>query len=249
MAGHSKWANIQHRKGAQDKKRSKLFSKLAKEITVAAKMGAPDVDMNPRLRLAVNTAKQNSLPKDVITRAIKKSSDADTASYDEMRYEGFAAGGVGIIVEALTDNRNRTASSVRSIFTKAGCNMGADGSVSFGFDRVGCISYAADVADEDTMMEAVIESGADDCESSDDGHDIYCDTGDLHTVAKALEGQFGEPKSANMIWKAQIMIDLDDESGEKVYNLISSLEDDDDVQEVYSNLELTDSLMERIAAG
>ena len=151
MAGHSKWANIQHRKGAQDKKRSKLFSKLAKEITVAAKMGSPDVDMNPRLRLAVNTAKQNSLPKDVITRAIKKS-DTDVANYDEMRYEGFAAGGVGVIVEALTDNKNRTASSVRSIFTKAGCAMGADGSVSFGFDKVGCISYAADVTDEDTMM-------------------------------------------------------------------------------------------------
>ncbi len=248
MAGHSKWANIQHRKGAQDKKRSKLFSKLAKEITVAAKMGSPDVDMNPRLRLAVNTAKQNSLPKDVITRAIKKS-DTDIANYDEMRYEGFGAGGVGIIVEALTDNRNRTASSVRSIFTKAGCAMGADGSVSFGFDKVGAISYAADVADEDTMMEAVMDVGADDCITSEDGHDIYCETTDLHTVAKALEAKFGEPKSATMIWKAQIMIALDDETGVKVYNLISSLEDDDDVQEVYSNLELTDSLMEAIAEG
>ncbi len=246
MAGHSKWANIQHRKGAQDKKRSKLFSKLAKEITVAAKMGSPDVDMNPRLRLAVNTAKQNSLPKDVITRAIKKS-DTDVANYDEMRYEGFAAGGVGIIVEALTDNKNRTASSVRSIFTKAGCSMGADGSVSFGFDKVGCISYGADVADEDAMMEAVLESGADDCESSDDGHDIYCDSSELHAVAKALEAQFGEPKSANLIWKPQVMIDLDDETGVKVYNLISNLEDDDDVQEVYSNLELSDSLMQAIA--
>ena len=182
MAGHSKWANIQHRKGRQDAARSKLFSKLSKEITVAAKMGDPDPDKNPRLRLAVKEARSNSVPKDVIDRAIKKSQGGDADTYEEIRYEGYGPGGVAVIVEAMTDNRNRTASNVRSTFGKNGGNLGETGSVGFMFDRKGQVIYPASVGDADTVMMAAIEAGAEDVESSDDEHVIWCDASDLNAV-------------------------------------------------------------------
>ena len=196
MAGHSKWANIQHRKGRQDKLRSKLFSKLAKEITVAAKMGDPDPDNNPRLRMAVKEAKSQSVPKDVIDRAIKKSVAGEGDNYEEIRYEGYGPNGVAVIVEAMTDNKNRTASTVRSTFTKNGGNLGETGSVGFMFDRKGEIIYQAEAGDADTVMMAAIEAGADDVESSDEGHIIYCGDTDLNTVSTALESDLGESETA-----------------------------------------------------
>ncbi|WP_347858023.1 YebC/PmpR family DNA-binding transcriptional regulator, partial [Planktomarina temperata] len=232
MAGHSKWANIQHRKGRQDAARSKLFSKLAKEITVAAKMGDPDPDKNPRLRLAVKEAKSQSVPKDVIDRAIKKSQGGDAESYDEIRYEGYGPGGVAVIVEAMTDNRNRTASTVRSTFTKCGGNLGETGSVSFMFDRKGQVLYPLEVGDEDTVMMAALEAGAEDVESTEDGHAIFCADTDLNEVSNALEAQLGESESAKLIWKPQTTTELDLEGMEKLMKLIDTLEDDDDVQRV-----------------
>ncbi len=246
MAGHSKFKNIMYRKGAQDKKRSKLFSKLSKEITVAAKMGAPDPDMNPRLRLAIQQAKGQSMPKDNIERAIKKSQAGEGDNFEEIRYEGFGAGGIGVIVEALTDNRNRTASEVRSIFSKSGGNLGETGSVSFMFDRVGAIEYPADVASADDMFEAAIEAGAEDCESSDDGHELFCSAEDLHSVSRALEEKYGAPTSAKIIWKAQNNIELDDEAGVKLLRMLEALEDSDDVQSVYANFEVSDSVLEQM---
>lgn len=248
MAGHSKFKNIMYRKGAQDKKRSKIFSKLSKEITVAAKMGAPDPDMNPRLRLAIQAARAQNMPKDNIERAIKKSQDAGGENYEEVRYEGFGVGGVGVIVEALTDNRNRTASEVRSTFAKHGGNLGETGAVSFMFDRVGSIEYAADVASPDEMFEAAIEAGADDCESSDDGHTLYCDAESLSEVAKALEAKFGEPNSAQIIWRPQNSVELDEEKGSKLLKMLGALEDSDDVQNVYANFEIPDEIMEKLSA-
>lgn len=246
MAGHSKFKNIMYRKGAQDKKRSKIFSKLSKEITVAAKMGTPDPDMNPRLRLAINAAKAQNMPKDNIDRAVKKS-QTDTTSFDEMRYEGFGPGGVGVIVEALTDNKNRTASDVRSIFSKNGGNLGETGSVSFMFDRVGAIEYGPDAATADSMFETALEVGADDCESTDDGHTIYTEAESLHEVTKALEDKYGEPQSANIIWKPQNNIELDDDKGETLIKLLDALEDSDDVQNVYANFEVSDAVLEKMA--
>ena len=243
MAGHSKWANIQHRKGRQDAARSKLFSKLAKEITVAAKMGDPDPDKNPRLRLAVKEAKSQSVPKDVIDRAIKKSQGGDAESYDEIRYEGYGPGGVAVIVEAMTDNRNRTASTVRSTFTKCGGNLGETGSVSFMFDRKGQVLYPLEVGDEDTVMMAALEAGAEDVETTEDGHAIFCaDTG-LDQVSNALEAQLGESESAKLIWKPQTTTELDLEGMEKLMKLIDTLEDDDDVQRVTANFEVSDEVM------
>lgn len=247
MAGHSKWANIQHRKGRQDAKRSKLFSKLSKEITVAAKMGAPDPDMNPRLRLAVQNAKSQSMPKDNIERAIKKASSGDADNYEEIRYEGRGPEGVGVIVEALTDNRNRTASEVRSTFTKNGGSLGETGSVSFGFDRVGKIEYAAEIGDEDAVMEAAIEAGADDVESSEDGHTIYCAMEDLNDVAKALEDSFGESQNAAISWRPQMTVPVSDDKAETMMKLFDALDDLDDVQNVYANFEISDEAMEKMA--
>ncbi len=247
MAGHSKWANIQHRKGRQDAKRSKLFSKLSKEITVAAKMGAPDPNFNPRLRLAIANAKAVSMPKDNIERAVKKATDADGANYEEVRYEGFAQEGVGIIVEALTDNRNRTASDVRSTFTKGGGNLGETGSVSFSFDRVGQIEYKAENIEEEAMLEAAIEAGAMDVESSDETHAVLTAAEDLAEVAKALEEKFGEASSTALIWKPQNMIEVEGEKAEKILKLIDALDDLDDVQNVYANLELSEEEMARLA--
>ena len=243
MAGHSKWANIQHRKGRQDAARSKLFSKLAKEITVAAKMGDPDPDKNPRLRLAVKEAKSQSVPKDVIDRAIKKSQGGDAESYDEIRYEGYGPGGVAVIVEAMTDNRNRTASTVRSTFTKCGGNLGETGSVSFMFDRKGQVLYPLEVGDEDMVMMAALEAGAEDVETTEDGHAIFCADTDLNEVSNALEALLGESESAKLIWKPQTTTELDLEGMEKLMKLIDTLEDDDDVQRVTANFEVSDEVM------
>jgi YebC/PmpR family DNA-binding regulatory protein len=246
MAGHSKWANIQHRKGKQDAARSKLFSRLSKEITVAAKMGDPDPDKNPRLRLAVKEAKANSMPKDNIERAIKKSQGADADAYEDIRYEGYGPGGVAIIVEALTDNRNRTASNVRSYFTKYGGNLGETGSVSFSFDRMGQILYPAGAGDADRVMEAAIEAGASDVESDDEGHTIWCEFTDLADVSNALEAALGEADSTKLVWKPQTTTELDLEGMQKLMKLLDALEDDDDVQSVTANFEASDAVMEAL---
>ena len=248
MAGHSKFKNIQHRKGAQDKKRSKIFSKLAKEITVAAKLGGSDPDSNPRLRTAVAAARAQNMPKDNITRAIKKSEDAGGENYDEVRYEGFGTGGVGVLVETLTDNRNRTAGDLRSIFSKHGGNLGENGSVAFMFERVGSVEYDAGVADGDTMLEAAIEAGAENCDSNEDGHTLTCEPESLHEVAKVLESRFGEPRQIGIIWTPSNTIDLDDDAGAKLLRMLDALEDNDDVQSVYANFEVSDSLIEKLSA-
>ena len=246
MAGHSKWANIQHRKGRQDKLRSKLFSKLAKEITVAAKMGDPDPDKNPRLRLAVKEAKSSSVPKDVIERAIKKSQGGDAENYEEIRYEGYGPNGVAVIVEAMTDNRNRTASNVRSTFSKNGGNLGETGSVSFMFDRKGQVSYPASAGDADSVMMATIEAGAEDVESSKDGHIIWCADTDLSDVSTILENQLGESESTKLVWRPQTTTPLDLEGAQKLMKLIDALEDDDDVQNVTANFEIPDEIMDQL---
>ena len=246
MAGHSKWANIQHRKGRQDKLRSKVFSKLSKEITVAAKMGDPDPDKNPRLRLAVKEAKSVSMPKDNIERAIKKSTAGDGEEYEEIRYEGYGPSGVAVIVEAMTDNRNRTASTVRSTFTKNGGNLGETGSVGFMFDRKGQVTYPADAGDEDTIMMAAIEAGAEDAESSEDGHVIWCADTDLNDVSNALETELGESESAKLVWKPTTTTEMDLEGMQKLMKLIDALEDDDDIQRVTANFEATDEVMEQL---
>ena len=235
MAGHSKWANIQHRKGRQDAARSKLFSKLSKEIPVAAKLGDPDPDKNPRLRLAVKEAKAVSMPKDNIDRAIKKSQGGDAENYEEIRYEGYGPNGVAIIVEAMPDNRNRTASNVRSTFTKRGGSLGETGSVAFMFDRKGQIVYAAGAGSEDAVMEAAIEAGAEDVESSEEGHVIWCDAGDLNEVSTALEASLGEAESTKLVWRPQTTTELDLEAAQSLMKLIEALEDDDDVQSVTAN--------------
>ncbi|MCA0274184.1 MAG: YebC/PmpR family DNA-binding transcriptional regulator [Proteobacteria bacterium] len=242
MAGHSKWANIQHRKGKQDKARSAMFSKLAKEITVAAKMGMPDPDMNPRLRLAVKAAKSLSMPKDVIDRAIKKSQMGDAADYTEIRYEGYGAGGIAIIVEALTDNLNRTASNVRSYFSKFGGNLGQTGSVSHSFDRVGEISYPVAAGDADAVMMAALEAGAEDVESDEDGHWIYSSVEALSETSDALEKALGESTEAKLIWKPQSRTEVDLETAQKLMRLIDALEEDDDVQTVTHNFDVPEEI-------
>jgi YebC/PmpR family DNA-binding regulatory protein len=248
MAGHSQFKNIMHRKGRQDKARSKLFGKLAREITVSAKLGLPDPAFNPRLRAAVIAARAENMPKDNIDRAIKKSQGADTESYDEIRYEGYGPGGVAIIVEALTDNRNRTAGEVRAIFSKNGGNLAETGAVSFMFSHVGIVEFDAKVAGADAMLDAAIEAGADDVISNDDGHQIITTPDTLNDVAKALEAKFGEPRKASLLWKPQNTVALDDESGEKVLKLIESLDDSDDVQNVYANFEVSDALVAKMSA-
>jgi YebC/PmpR family DNA-binding regulatory protein len=248
MAGHSKFKNIQFRKGAQDKKRAKLFSKFAREITAAAKMGMDDPAMNPRLRGAIQAARAQNMPKDNIERAIKKSQEAGGANYEEVRYEGFGVGGVGVIVEALTDNRNRTASEVRSIFAKFGGNLGETGVVSFNFDRLGAIEFDAAKATPDQMLEAAIEAGAEDCESSEDGHLVYCNPDELHQVAKALEERFGEPRAARITWRPKTDMPIDEEAGQKLLRMIDALEECDDVQDVYANFEIADEVLERLSA-
>ena len=243
MAGHSQFKNIMHKKGKADAQRSKLFGKLAREITVAAKLGLPDPDMNPRLRAAVLAARAENMPKDNIQRAINKAAGNDGESYEEIRYEGYGPGGAALIVEAQTDNRNRTASDVRSAFTKAGGNLAETGAVSFMFDRVGFVAFDAGVADADAMLEAAIEAGADDVVSSEDGHEVYCDQGSLAEVSKALEARFGEPRKSALVWRAQNTVDVDDEAAEKLIRLVESLEDHDDVQNVFVNFEVSDAAM------
>ncbi|MEY1556261.1 YebC/PmpR family DNA-binding transcriptional regulator [Yoonia sp. R2331] len=247
MAGHSKWANIQHRKGRQDKLRAKVFSKMSKEITVAAKMGDPDPDKNPRLRLAVKEAKSVSVPKDVIERAINKAVGGDAENYDEIRYEGYGPNGVAVIVEAMTDNRNRTASTVRSTFSKNGGNLGETGSVGFMFDRKGQIIYPADVGDEDTVMMAAIEAGAEDVQSDEGAHVIICADTDLNDVSNALEAELGESESTKLIWKPNLSTELDLDGLTKLMKLVDTLEEDDDVQTVTTNFEASDEVMEAFA--
>ncbi len=249
MAGHSKWANIQHRKGRQDAARSKLFSKLSKEITVAAKMGDPDPEKNPRLRLAVKEAKAQSVPKDVIERAIKKSQGGEGDDYEEIRYEGYGPGGVAVIVEAMTDNRNRTASTVRSTFGKHGGNLGETGSVGFMFERKGEIVYGAAAGDEETVLEAAMEAGAEDVESSDEGHVITCADTDLNDVSTALEASLGESDTTKLIWKPTTTTELDLDGATKLMKLIDALEDDDDVQRVTANFEVSDEVMDQLGAA
>jgi len=246
MAGHSQFKNIMHKKGKQDAIRSKLFSKLAREITVAAKLGLPDPAMNARLRAAVLAARAENMPKDNIERAIKKAAGAEGENYEEVRYEGYAPGGVAVIVEALTDNRNRTAGEVRSYFTKAGGSLAETGAVSFMFDRVGVIVYDLAVADDDAMFEAAIEAGADDVLSGPEEHEIVTAVEALVDAQKALEAKFGEPKKAALVWRPQNTVAVDDEAGEKVLRLIGQLEDNDDVQNVTANFEVSDELVARM---
>jgi YebC/PmpR family DNA-binding regulatory protein len=246
MAGHSKFKNIMHRKGAQDKKRSAMFSKLSREITVAAKMGTPDPDMNPRLRLAVNNAKGLSMPKDNIQRAIDKASANEGDDYEEVRYEGYGPGGVALIVEALTDNRNRTATNVRTAFAKNGGNLGASGAVSHGFERKGLIEYPASAGDEEKVLEAAIEAGADDVESGEDGHEIWTDMESLHEVAGALEKVLGAPESVKLAWKPNLTVDVAEAEAGTLFKLVDALEDDDDVQTVWGNYTVSDEVMDKL---
>ena len=246
MAGHSKFKNIMHRKGAQDQKRAAQFSKLSREITVAAKMGMPDPDMNPRLRAAVNAARAQSMPKDNIQRAIDKASKGDGENYEEVRYEGYGPGGVAIIVEALTDNRNRTATNVRTAFAKNGGNLGASGAVSHGFERLGLIEYPAKAGDEDTVLEAAIEAGADDVESDEDGHAIWVAMENLHPVARELEKTLGEAEGVKLAWKPSLKAEVGEADAATLLKLIDVLDDDDDVQTVWGNYEIPDEVMAKL---
>ncbi len=246
MAGHSKFANIKHRKGAQDKKRSNLFSKLSREITVAAKMGMPDPDMNPRLRLAVNNARAQSMPKDNIQRAINKASAGDAENYEEVMYEGYGPGGTAIIVETLTDNRNRTATAVRTAFSKNGGNLGTSGSVVHGFDHVGLITYPASAGDADTVFEAALEAGAEDVQSGDEVHEIWTGMDDLHEVAKSLEGALGEAENVKLAWKPNLDVTVDEKTAGTLLKLIDALEEDDDVQTVWGNYDVPDEVAEKL---
>ena len=246
MAGHSQYKNIMHRKGRQDAQKSKLFSKLAREITVAAKLGTPDPAMNARLRAAIIAARQENMPRDNIERAVKKAAGHEAETYDEIRYEGYGPGGVAIIVEALTDNRNRAASDIRSYFTKAGGNLGETGSVAFMFDHLGVIEYPANKVSADDMLEAAIEAGADDVVSSEEGHEVYAAHDGFRDVSKALEAKYGEPRKAALTWRPHNNTPVDDETGEKLIRLIDLLNEHDDVQHVYANFELSEALMAKL---
>ena len=249
MAGHSKFKNIMHRKGRQDAVRSKLFAKLAREITVAAKLGGGELENNPRLRLAVRSAKAESMPKDNIERAIGKGVGGDTETYDDIRYEGYGPSGVAVIVEALTDNRNRTGSAVRAAFAKHGGNLGATGSVSHMFEHVGEITYPAAVGDEDKVMEAAIEAGADDVQSSESGHVISCDFESLAQVSGALEAALGQAESAKPIWRPTLTTEVDEQAAGTLLKLIAALEDEDDVQAVTANFEVSDEILAKLTAA
>jgi len=248
MAGHSQFKNIMHRKGRQDAVKSKLFGKLAREITVSAKLGLPDPTMNARLRAAIIAARAENMPKDNIERAIKKAQGSDGENFEEIRYEGYGPGGVAVIVEVLTDNRNRTAGEVRAAFTKSGGNLAETGAVSFMFDRVGLIEYDAGVANAEAMFEAALEAGADDVVSNEGGHEVYATADQYAAVAKALEAKFGEPRKAALVWRPQNTVAVGDEQGEKLLKLIESLNEHDDVQNVYANFEVSDALVQRMSA-
>ncbi|MDR3437963.1 YebC/PmpR family DNA-binding transcriptional regulator [Telmatospirillum sp.] len=250
MSGHSQFKNIMHRKGAQDAKRAKVFTKLIRELTVSAKCGLPDPAANPRLRAAILAAREANMPKDTIERAIKRGAggDGDT-NYEEVRYEGYGPGSVAIIVEALTDNRNRTASEIRSAFSKHGGNLGETNSVSFMFDRIGAIHFPVAVASADAMFEAALEAGADNVESDEDGHDITCAPDDLNAVREALEGQFGPPASARLDWRPQTSVPVaDEQAAQTLLKLLEILEDNDDVQRVQANFDIPEDVMERLSA-
>src|SRR5271165_1998328 len=248
MAGHSQFKNIMHRKGRQDAAKSKLFGKLAREITVSAKLGVPDPTMNARLRAAMIAARAENMPKDNIERAIKKAAGNEGENFEQIRYEGYGPGGVAVIVEVLTDNRNRTAGEVRASFTKSGGNLAETGAVSFMFDHVGVIEYDARVASAEAMFEAALEAGADDVVSSDTTHEIYAAQDHFGSAVKTLEAKFGEPRKAALVWRPQNTVAVDDEQGEKVLNLIENLNDHDDVQNVYANFEISDALVQRMSA-
>src|SRR5690348_4767629 len=248
MAGHSQFKNIMHRKGRQDAVKSKLFGKLAREITVSAKLGLPDPTMNARLRAAIIAARAENMPKDNIERAIKKAQGIDGENYEEIRYEGYGPGGVAVIVETLTDNRNRTAGDVRAAFTKSGGNLAETGAVSFMFDHVGVVEFDAKVANADAMLEAAIDAGAEDVASNENGHEVYTTTDSLGSVAKALEAKFGEPRKAALMWKPKNTIAIDDDKGEKLINLLDALNEHDDVQNVYANFEVSDALVQKMSA-
>ena len=248
MAGHSQFKNIMHRKGRQDAAKSKLFGKLAREITVSAKLGVPNPTMNPRLRAAIIAARAENMPKDNIERAIKKATGGEGENYEQIRYEGYGPGGVAVIVEVLSDNRNRTAGEVRSTFTKSGGNLAETGAVSFMFDHVGVMEYDAKTASPEVMFEAALEAGADDVVSTAEGHEIYVAQERFGSVAKTLETKFGEPRKASLIWRPQNTVAVDDEQGERLLKLIESLNEHDDVQNVYANFEVSDALVSRMSA-
>lgn len=248
MAGHSQFKNIMHRKGRQDAKRAKMFTKLAREITVSAKIGMPDPAMNPRLRAAIAAARAQNMPKDNIDRAIKRATGDEDANYEEVRYEGYGPGGVALIVEALTDNRNRTASEVRSAFSKHGGNLGETGSVSFMFERVGLIGYPADKGSAEKVFEAALEAGANDVKSDASGHEIICAPDDFSDVRDALETELGEPETARLDWKPQNSIAVDEDTAGTLLKLIDILDDNDDVQQVSANFDVAEDIMERLSA-
>ncbi len=248
MAGHSKFKNIMHRKGAQDAKRAKTFSKHAREIYVAAKSGMPDPDKNPSQRTAILAARADNMPKDNITRAIKKAEGGGGENYEEVRYEGYGPGGVAVIVEALTDNRNRTASEVRTAFTKHGGALGETGSVGFMFERVGLVRLPASIGDVDTVFEAALEAGADDVQSDADGHEITCSPDDFATVRDALEAKFGDPEAARLEWKPNTTSDVDESTAETLFKFLETLDDNDDVQRVAANFEISDEVMAKLSA-
>ncbi|HMN36436.1 MAG TPA: YebC/PmpR family DNA-binding transcriptional regulator [Hyphomicrobium sp.] len=249
MAGHSAFKNIMHKKGRADAARSKMFAKLSREITVAAKLGSADPAMNPRLRLAIQEARAENMPKDNIERAIKKAAGGDTENYDEVRYEGYAPGGVAVIVEALTDNRNRTGGAVRAVFTKHDGNLGSTGSVSHMFNHVGEISYRPEAGSPDAILEAAIEAGADDAVSDTGGHLITCSFDSLGTVAAALEKTLGEASSVKAVWKPALTTPVDEDNAQKVLKMIATLEDDDDVQNVFANFEVSDDVLKKLTAA
>jgi YebC/PmpR family DNA-binding regulatory protein len=247
MAGHSKFKNIMHRKGAQDKKRAAAFSKLSREITVAAKSGLPDPAMNARLRAAVLAARAGGMPKENIERSIKKAEGSDSDNYEEVRYEGFGPGGVSLIIETLTDNRNRTATNVRTAVSKNGGNLGAGGSVSHGFDRVGLISYPIGAGDPDKVFEAALEAGAEDVSSTEEGHEIWTAVESLHEVAKAIEPVLGEPEGAKLAWRPQTMVTVGEGDAGQLLKLIDALDEDDDVQTVWGNYDVPEDVMEKLS--
>jgi YebC/PmpR family DNA-binding regulatory protein len=248
MAGHSQFKNIMYRKGAQDKKRAKVFTKIIRELTTAARTGLPDPAANPRLRAAVLAARQANMPKDTVDRAIKRGSGGDDDAYEEVRYEGYGPGGVAVVVEALTDNRNRTASEVRAAFTKSGGVLGETNSVSFMFDRVGEISYPPATASADDMFEAAIEAGARDIESDAEQHLVTCAPEDLNAVRDALESRFGPAGSARLVWRPRTVSEIDEETATSLFKLLETLEDSDDVQNVYANFEVAEDVMARLGA-
>lgn len=249
MAGHSAYKNIMHKKGRKDAARAKMFTKFAREITVAAKNGLPDPDMNPRLRLAIQAARAENMPKDNIERAIKKALGGDSDAYESIRYEGYAPGGVAVIAEALTDNRNRTGGAVRAVFTKYGGNLAATGAVAHMFQHVGEISFKASVGSADKVLEAAIEAGADDVASDETGHVVICPFDTLGTVAGALEATLGEPESVKAVWKPNLSTSVDEDSAQSIMKLLAALEDDDDVQNVYANFEISDDILKKLTAA